>query len=285
VQNLEFQRELDLIREVTTLENDIITKVYGWQLEMFLIGEFEIDVLYSKQLTSPLTNYAFNVPHSLFQSKVFLEASDIWFENLQRKPAFSINNRDLNYAEIVSNLANNGYLPQPETAQSYLVWESLGLKQDKVLDAQTPSTTVLKTCNTKDEIDQFIEIFKICFQEDAAESDIEKYADLVLLSHNYKGPFEVKNFLIQGRGDQNFGCITLITDEKGNAKIYNVGVLPQFRRQGIGASSVLQAASIWSQNLEKGHLSLQTSEGSFAEKMYQELGFKKVCTQEIWVKI
>ena len=74
---------------------------------------------------------------------------------------------------------------------------------------------------------------------------------------------------------------TLLVEKDGTAGIYAVATLPESRKQGVG--STLMAEAIKDANLRNCKvITLQVAQGSYAESLYINLGFKTEFTAKIF---
>jgi ribosomal protein S18 acetylase RimI-like enzyme len=82
------------------------------------------------------------------------------------------------------------------------------------------------------------------------------------------------NLYLAYSGSEPVGVLYLFAEE-GVGGIYNVGVLPEGRKQGVARALMLQAIEDWRAG---GHstLCLQCRAESFQERFYQQLGFEVV---------
>ncbi len=168
-----------------------------------------------------------------------------------------INNKD-------KLLAKNKY--SKTGSLTYMSANSSVLKKWKFND----DITIKKVTNNSD-----LEIFSTVQSKGFCETD-EVFNEWHpwLRNKNFEG-YEFKNqfFFIASINEEPVGVCLLIENE-GIYGIYAVATHPKFRKKGVATTTMKKALEDCI-NGENANLTLQVMTGSYAEKLYENLGFKE----------
>jgi GNAT superfamily N-acetyltransferase len=261
-------------------ELNICFNVYGWQELIFKQNHQTATVQFFPFFSSPETSKLVKPELEIIIQPGFMDFIEEEFKRLDRIPAVCLNQNDPNYKLLSNFFSDKGYLVLPDK-DVIMIYKTPHDSSSRIKE----SSLNLKICKNENDKQVFINIFnKSFFDGDYdAESAYEKATKRSFQTNNN---YKVENFIFPSfeLNPKMVACASLVTDKSGASKIYVVGVLPEFRKQGLAFSMLQQIIQKWSDLNQKSYLSIETGAGSVAERLYTKLGFERVCLQETWVK-
>jgi ribosomal protein S18 acetylase RimI-like enzyme len=261
-------------------ELDICFKVYSWQKLIIEKNKQTASIQYFPFFSTPDTSKLVNLDVQILQQNNFLDFIESEFTRLDRRPAVCLNLNHPDYDLQVKFLYENGYSPLPNK-ETIMIYKE-GLKDSH----KSPESKVpLTDCQSFSQQDIFIDIFNKAYFD--GNNQITKgYEYIIRKSFEPNPDYKVENFTFPSfeNSERMVACASLVTDKFGAAKIYCVGVLPEFRKQGLAFMMLEKVVHHWLSFNQKDYLSIHTTADSSPERLYTKLGFERVCLQETWVK-
>ncbi|MEI6728683.1 MAG: GNAT family N-acetyltransferase [bacterium] len=261
-------------------ELDICFKVYSWQEFILKQNQQSATMQFFPYFSSTETSKLVNPDVKELSQNNFLAYVESEFIRLERQPAICLNLNHPEYSLQVRFLSEKGYSPLPEK-DTFMIYRGNSKNRDLKSEAQISITD----CNSAAQKDVFIDVFNEAFF-DGRTNVTEAYELIVRKSFEPNPDYKVENFIYPSVEfpDKMVACSSLLTDINGASKIYNVGTLPEFRRQGLAFKMLEKVIEHWLSFDQKDYLSIHTVADSSPERLYTKLGFERVCLQETWVK-
>lgn len=279
VQNRE-NSSWQLSKTLDDQELDICFKVYSWQKLILEQNQQKATMQFFPYFSSTETSKLVNPDVKVLSQNNFLAFVESEFIRRERQPAVCLNLNHPEYALQVSFLSEKGYFPLPEK-DTFMIYrgnaKSRGFKSEDQVS--------IIDCNLDAQKDVFIDVFNESFF-DGRTNVTEAYELITRKSFEPNPDYKVENFTYPSVGFPNkmVACSSLLTDKNGASKIYNVGTLPEFRKQGLAFKMLEKVIERWLSFDQKDYLSIHTVADSSPERLYAKLGFERVCLQETWVK-
>jgi len=260
---------------MTTLPTEILKAAeqahYRNQVGMYFSGRHEIDgasCFYSDKIEDYYWNYAALVDTSASKLPQLIETIIEFYRAKKRQPAVYVTPwcRPENLAD---ELKKTGFEVQFRDAWMFY-------QRETPPAVQLPPNCRIKRVETANEMEAIINVFNQAF---GGATEDEPYGSLPpsyseMLRESFKREREDVTVIhyLATVGETPAGLGTLIY-ASGYAGLYNIGVAPQFRKQGIGAA--ISAKRI-TDALDAGNriIFLQTEKDSSVEAWQRKLGFE-----------
>jgi len=262
---------------------------YYMQVGMYLSGFKKISnaiLVYSDIIDDYYWNYAtmidINDKKSLTTLNKVLEDIENFYISMNRNPACYITPQT-NPHELPTILNEREY--KLAFSDAWMMFKSRKINNKRIRNKDL----VIKTVKNLEDLGTFIKVFEISFGDSSEEDPYSglppSYKKAIYNSftnEEYQKEKTVTHYL-GILDDKPVGITTLITYKKFGG-IYNVGVIPEYRKQGIGSTLSLKAVKDALEKFNEDIVFLQTEYGSYVEKFYKKLGFETVFRGDCYVK-
>jgi len=237
-------------------------------------------IFFSDYIDDFFWNFAINIEASAIPIPEFILEVERKMRDLSRIPAFYITPWTEPLDILQANLRDQAY-------QSVFqdTWMFVEAAPGVPTAGERPGALTVKTARTDAEVEDFLKVYGKVYADEPTEEEPAGALPLMYIQalHRSFSARSVDTFHFIGyRGSQPVAISTLVYAD-GWGGIYNVGTLPEHRRQGFG--SLISQACVDKWRELGGHtLFLQTEEGRRGEHLYGRLKFKTAFVAECWAK-
>ncbi len=263
-------------------ERELEQRHYSFQLGMYFSGVEDLEeakLYHSDLIEDAFWNYASQVSATRENLNQLLEKTEKVFHRIQRIPAFYLTPWT-NPNELESELKLRGY--ERQFTDAWVVARGIPVPQ---IDRLPAGLEIIRV-QTSTQIDAFVEVFMRAFgyvSKDVPYGGLSpSYGHALKRSLAGQRPdVTAVHYLALFEG-KPVGTGSLLAAD-GIAGLYNLGVVPEYRKRGLGRILALRRISDAICSGTKV-LFFQTEAEGLVEEMYSRLGFRREFIGVCWAK-
>jgi len=251
------------------LNNEILREAeyahYDFQSGVYFTDSKIIDnglILWNTVIDDVFWNYATKVNISSDKFDDFIEIVKKFFISINRKPSVYVTPFTVT-RNVEDELLKSGFKANYKDAWMFYEYDNVKL--------EIPKDFVIKKVESEKELEIFLEVFDKAYgNPDDVYNDMDNAGYIQCIKESFK---RNKDFYFLGYFKNKPVSISVLSFNEKYAGIYTVGTIPKERGNGFGTILTLKCVD---EAMKMGIkvIFLQTEQGSYNEKYYDNIGFK-----------